>query len=85
MSPGQAKKLLKCSYPTLHKYVDKGILKARKHPVNGQLILNDAEVLKLASKIDDTNVVLLEGSKAHQFKLSQKQLQKLKKQLEEEK
>lgn len=70
MSPGQAKKLLKCSYPTLHKYVVKGILKAKKHPVSRQLILDDADVMKLASKIDDTNVVLLEGSNAHQFNLS---------------
>ncbi len=83
MTPGQAKKLLKCSYTTLHNYVDRNIIKAKRHPVSNQLILNDSDVLKLAKKIDGTNMVLLENNDAHSYKLSKKQLDDLKKTLKE--
>lgn len=84
MTPGHAKKLLRCSYTTLHNYVNRKLIGAKKHPVNGQLILDDNDVMKLASKLDDSsNVMLLEKGSLKKYKLTDKQLKELKKKLDE--
>lgn len=86
MSPGHAKRLLGCSYTTLHNYVNRKIIGAKKHPVNGQLILNDNDVMKLVEKLDDSrsNVMLLEKSNIKKYHLDSSKMKQLKKLLEEE-
>lgn len=51
MKVKDAKRILNCSYTTLHNYVKSGKLKATRNPINNFLIFDDDSTIQLASKM----------------------------------
>lgn len=69
MKPSKARKILNLSNPTLHLYVKKGLIKAKKNEHNGFWDYDEESVYKFANKQDKRiNVVYGRVSTANQSK-----------------
>lgn len=80
MKPKEVKKLLNCSYTTLHNYVKEGKLKLLEH--NGKYHEYDKESVmalydKFHSKLINNSIQLFIDNEKHEFKLNKSLLIKV--------